>query len=280
MGAEAAQPSAGAGVWKGRPAGLPGGIPPPSVPLSFLAAAALGLVACGVALIWSRAYGVVDPTDDRVVGAAHFAMLATLSMGILGAIHQFTPVITQRPLRSVRLCPRHIPGLASRRMAASPRLCHPAGTRRRNRRGVRRRGRRAARGERLRAVVSARERGVGHRAALRRDRIRGDRVFRSRLRDRPPAELVRPQRSCGPCPCHGRPVCLAGAHLHQRLGETAVDVPARPCAGSAPVGVACRVGGTRWGAACSRPGYSSVWRGSPGVGRRSWLSALARTSTR
>jgi hypothetical protein len=45
----------------------------------------------------------VDPTDDQVVAAAHFGMLATLSMGVLGAIHQFTPVITQRPLRSVRL---------------------------------------------------------------------------------------------------------------------------------------------------------------------------------
>jgi hypothetical protein len=45
----------------------------------------------------------VDPTDDRVVAAAHFAMLATLSMGVLGAIHQFIPVITQRPLRSVRI---------------------------------------------------------------------------------------------------------------------------------------------------------------------------------
>lgn len=103
MGTETAQPSPGAGVWQGRPAGLPSGIPPPSVPLSFLAAAALGLVACGVALVWSRAYGVVDPTDDRVVGAAHFAMLATLSMGALGAIHQFTPVITQRPMRAVLL---------------------------------------------------------------------------------------------------------------------------------------------------------------------------------
>jgi len=103
VGSETAQPPPDAGVWPGRPAGLPGGVPPPSVPLSFLAAAALGLVACGVALVWARAYGVVDPTDDRVVGAAHFAVLATLSMGILGAIHQFTPVITQRPLRSVRI---------------------------------------------------------------------------------------------------------------------------------------------------------------------------------
>lgn len=88
---------------QGRRAGLPSGIPPPSVPLSFLAAASIGLVASGAALVWSRAYGVVDPTNDRVVAAAHFVMLATLSMGVLGAIHQFAPVVTQRPLRSVWL---------------------------------------------------------------------------------------------------------------------------------------------------------------------------------
>ncbi|MHB1710865.1 MAG: hypothetical protein ACYCV7_05625 [Acidimicrobiales bacterium] len=103
MGSETAQPSPKVGAWQGRPAGLPSGVPPPSVPLSFLVAASVGPVACGVALIWSRTYGVVDPIDGQVVGAAHFAMLATLSMGVLGAIHQFTPVITQRPLRSVRL---------------------------------------------------------------------------------------------------------------------------------------------------------------------------------
>jgi len=73
------------------------------VPLSFLAAAALGLVACGVALVWARGAAVTDPTADQVVAAAHFGMLATLSTGVLGALHQFTPVVTQRPLRSVAL---------------------------------------------------------------------------------------------------------------------------------------------------------------------------------
>ena len=71
--------------------------------MSFLAAASLGLVGCGVTLIWFRSYGTVNPTDDQVVAAAHLAMLATLSMGVLGAIHQFTPVITQRPFRSLPL---------------------------------------------------------------------------------------------------------------------------------------------------------------------------------
>ncbi|HEX9033150.1 MAG TPA: hypothetical protein VF834_15030, partial [Streptosporangiaceae bacterium] len=91
------------GSWPGRPAGMPGDVPPPSLPLSFLAAAAAGLVACGALLIWARAAAVTDPTAGRVVAAAHLGMLATLSMGVLGALHQFTPVVTQRPLRSVLL---------------------------------------------------------------------------------------------------------------------------------------------------------------------------------
>ncbi|HEU5419352.1 MAG TPA: multicopper oxidase domain-containing protein [Streptosporangiaceae bacterium] len=78
-------------------------VPPPSVPLSFLTAAAFGLVACGIALIWARGIATADPTADPVVAAAHFGMLATLSMGVAGALHQFTPVVTQRPLRSVPL---------------------------------------------------------------------------------------------------------------------------------------------------------------------------------
>jgi len=82
---------------------VPAVVPPPGVPLSFLAAAALGLVACGAALIWARGAAMADPTADPVVAAAHFGMLATLSMGVAGALHQFTPVVTQRRLRSVAL---------------------------------------------------------------------------------------------------------------------------------------------------------------------------------
>lgn len=100
---DAETPSESKTSWKGRPAGLPSGVPPPSVPLSFLGAAVVGLIACGIALLGTRHYVAVNPADDHVVGAAHLAMLATLSMGVLGAIHQFTPVITKEPLRSVRL---------------------------------------------------------------------------------------------------------------------------------------------------------------------------------
>lgn len=92
-----------AGVWKGRPAGLPATVPPPSVPLSFLGAAAVGLVGCGAAWIWARGSAASDPTADPVVAAVHLGVLATLSMGILGATHQFAPVITGRPLRSIHL---------------------------------------------------------------------------------------------------------------------------------------------------------------------------------
>ncbi len=94
---------AGAGAWRARPAGLPGAVPPPAVPLAYLGAAAAGLVACGAALVWSSRVATLDPTADQVVAAAHLGMLATLSMGVLGAAHQFVPVVTQRPLRSVRL---------------------------------------------------------------------------------------------------------------------------------------------------------------------------------
>ena len=105
--ARAAAPGEGqgetGGAWPGRPPGVPAVVPPPGVPLSFLAAAALGLTACGAALIWARGAATTDPTADPVVAAAHFGVLATLSMGVAGALHQFTPVVTHRPLRSVAL---------------------------------------------------------------------------------------------------------------------------------------------------------------------------------
>ncbi len=88
------------GVWKGRPPGLPGTVPPPSIPLAFLAASPFGLLATGVAWIWARSAAATLPTADSVVAAVHFGVLATLAMAVLGAAHQFTPVITGRPLRS------------------------------------------------------------------------------------------------------------------------------------------------------------------------------------
>jgi hypothetical protein len=86
-----------------RPHAVAAVVPPASVPLSFLAAAPAGLVGCGLVLAWASRPGVTDPTSDPVVAAVHLGVLATLSMGVLGALHQFTPVVTHRPLRSVGL---------------------------------------------------------------------------------------------------------------------------------------------------------------------------------
>lgn len=93
----------GAGPWANRPAGVPGAVPPPSVPLSFLAASGAGLIACGVAWVVVRSAAATSPSADQVVAAVHFGVLAALTMGILGATHQFTPVITGRPMRSIPL---------------------------------------------------------------------------------------------------------------------------------------------------------------------------------
>ncbi len=88
------------GVWKGRPPGMPRTVPPPSIPLAFLAASPFGLLATGAAWIWARGAAATAPGADSVVAAVHFGVLATLAMAVLGAMHQFTPVITGRPLRS------------------------------------------------------------------------------------------------------------------------------------------------------------------------------------
>jgi hypothetical protein len=76
--------------------------PPASVPLSFLAAAGVGLTALGLAIWFAADNAVVAPTATGVVSAAHVAMLAFLTTAVLGALHQFTPVVCRRPLRSIR----------------------------------------------------------------------------------------------------------------------------------------------------------------------------------
>ena len=107
-GSSGTEPAAATGgrsgvVWAGRPRGVPAVVPPPWLPLTFLAATGLGVIACGAALVWAAPTVVAHPMDDRVIGAAQFGTLAVLSMGVLGALHQFTPVAAGRPLRSLRL---------------------------------------------------------------------------------------------------------------------------------------------------------------------------------
>lgn len=79
----------------------PAAAPPASLPLSFLFAAGFGLLAFGLALVAEAGDAVAGPTLPRVVATVHLAMLAFLSMAVLGAAHQFGPVVAGGPLRSV-----------------------------------------------------------------------------------------------------------------------------------------------------------------------------------
>ncbi len=90
------------GAWAQRPSGVPAAVPPPGIPLAFLGASGLGLVAMGVAWVLTAGAASRDLTADPVVAAVHLGVLATLATGVLGAMHQFVPVITARPIRSVR----------------------------------------------------------------------------------------------------------------------------------------------------------------------------------
>ena len=83
---------------------VPGGgsaVPPASVPLGFLAAAGVGLTAFGLA-VWFAADRIVEaPTHPGVLSAVHVGVLAFLTTAVLGAVHQFAPVVGRRPLRSI-----------------------------------------------------------------------------------------------------------------------------------------------------------------------------------
>jgi hypothetical protein len=82
--------------------GMPSSVPPPSVPLGFLLAAGVGLVAAGLATWFAADRIVQSPTHPGAVSAVHVTVLAFLTTAVLGALHQFAPVIGRRPLRSVR----------------------------------------------------------------------------------------------------------------------------------------------------------------------------------
>jgi hypothetical protein len=78
-----------------------GNVPPASVPIAFFGAAAVGLVGFGMAAWLAADKIVASPIYPGTLSAVHVAMLAFLTVGVLGALHQFAPVIGQRPLRSV-----------------------------------------------------------------------------------------------------------------------------------------------------------------------------------
>lgn len=81
--------------------GPQGNVPPADVPLGLLGAAAVGLATFGVAIALAADRVVVGPTLPGVVSATHAGVLLFLSTAVLGALHQFAPVVAGRPLRSV-----------------------------------------------------------------------------------------------------------------------------------------------------------------------------------
>lgn len=81
-------------------AGAPAAAPPPSVPLGFLVAAGVGFVGFGLAVAFAADRLVGAPTHPGAVSAVHVGVLAFLTTAVLGAMHQFGPVVGRRPLRS------------------------------------------------------------------------------------------------------------------------------------------------------------------------------------
>src|SRR5689334_2262817 len=77
--------------------------PPPAVPLGFLAAAGVGMAAFGAALVGAAGALASGPTRPGALGAVHVGVLGFLTTAILGALHQFCPVVGSRRLRSVPL---------------------------------------------------------------------------------------------------------------------------------------------------------------------------------
>jgi len=85
----------------GGPPVSPLAVPPAWLPLAWLACAVIGLIGFGVTLTVTASTVVHTPGAPTAVATVHVAMLAFLSTAVLGASHQFGPVVAGRRLRSV-----------------------------------------------------------------------------------------------------------------------------------------------------------------------------------
>lgn len=83
---------------------LPSGpaVPSAKLPLGFLTAAGVALVGFGVGLFLAAHSLVTTPSASHAIAAVHLGLLACLSTAVLGASHQFGPVVGGAPLRSER----------------------------------------------------------------------------------------------------------------------------------------------------------------------------------
>ncbi|HET8931142.1 MAG TPA: hypothetical protein VFN21_10835 [Acidimicrobiales bacterium] len=85
----------------GGPPVSPLAVPPAWLPLAWLACAVVGLIGFGTTLAITANTIVHAPGAPTAVATVHIAMLAFLSTAVLGASHQFGPVVAGRRLRSV-----------------------------------------------------------------------------------------------------------------------------------------------------------------------------------
>ncbi|MFN8103357.1 MAG: hypothetical protein U0U69_02715 [Acidimicrobiia bacterium] len=83
------------------PAGAKANVPPVALPLGFLLAGGIGLVTFGGAILFHAHTAVAAPQNPDTIAVVHFGVLTFLSTAVLGALHQFGPVVGQRRLRSV-----------------------------------------------------------------------------------------------------------------------------------------------------------------------------------
>jgi hypothetical protein len=74
----------------------------PSLPLSYLAAAAAAFVAAALAVPWLAAALAGHYYHPRVLALAHTVTLGWITMTIMGASYQLVPVLLERPVGSVR----------------------------------------------------------------------------------------------------------------------------------------------------------------------------------
>jgi hypothetical protein len=75
--------------------------PPARVPLGFMLAGGIGLLGFGGAAWLAADRAVQAYNHPGVLAAVHAGVLAFLTTTVLGAMHQFAPVVGRRPLRSV-----------------------------------------------------------------------------------------------------------------------------------------------------------------------------------
>lgn len=75
--------------------------PPPVVPLTFLALSAAGFLGFAGTLALGADEVIDNARGPDTVAIVHLGVLAFLSVAVLGALHQFAPVVGGRALRSV-----------------------------------------------------------------------------------------------------------------------------------------------------------------------------------